>query len=258
MLGHRPVYRFIRGQPGLFVEIYFPKRVELQGTIFGALEKGHDEDVVRHFLRRDAKDLLTELADYPGLLDPYQYDVVGKPTFPESALTRARKRIAMYASVFYGWSMYEVDGVFFNGGEFTQERTQVIRLMFRFRSQYTGEAEVSRCTDVLRSILMFAVAVRGELVEETAWNKAAQRRFMARHEPWSDSAKKHFAERHFTDIAQGAIKWVDDCALFTFGYLVKRFSEQVLKVESPEDEIWVTSFSDLTLNVIGLAGRSRS
>jgi hypothetical protein len=45
-------------------------------------------------------------------------------------------------------------------------------------------------------------------------------------------------------------KWADDCALFIFGYLVKKFAENVLEEKTKEQVIWVTSFFDLTINEI--------
>lgn len=54
----------------------------------------------------------------------------------------------------------------------------------------------------------------------------------------------------FQSIARAAAKWIDDCALFIFGYLVGNFSQNVLDRNKKEEEIWVASFFELTLNVI--------
>jgi len=72
---------------------------------------------------------------------------------------------------------------------------------------------------------------------------------MARHKPWPKQ-KLLFAQKYFTDIAKEAGKFLDDRALFVFGYLVHQFWQQVVKEELKEDEIWITGFFDLVLNVV--------
>lgn len=147
--------------------------------------------------------------------------------------------------------MYEVDGMFFNrGGRVYEERTQVVRLMFRFKSTKIQLVRRRGFEDILRAILYFVIGMRGHIAGETIWDEASRERFITLHEPWLDPQKKKFAKRHFTPIAQEAMKWVDDCALFIFGYLVRAFSKEVLKAKQLEEEIWVMSFFDATLNVI--------
>lgn len=249
----QPVYLFTRGQRGIFSEVYFPKKVAYQGTIFTALEEGHDEGVVKTYLEDNARSLLIELADYPyDLFDPYRYGTVRRPSKQESPLTKAKKRIGMYVSPFKGWSMYEVDGVFFTKERAYEELTQVVRLMFRVNvdKRYERLARKNDCRDVFRSMLLFIMRTRDHIEGETPWDTATMTRFMDIHEPWRNQRKRKFAERHFSNIAREVRKWIDDCALFTFGYIVRKFSKKVLETGRLEDEIWVTSFFDLTLNII--------
>ena len=63
-------YAFARREPGLFVEIFFPKRVLYQTEIVGALIDGLDKRNVKRYLKRHARDLIAELAVYPWPLDP--------------------------------------------------------------------------------------------------------------------------------------------------------------------------------------------
>ncbi|MBI3332096.1 hypothetical protein HYZ99_04020, partial [Candidatus Peregrinibacteria bacterium] len=63
------VYPFHVSERIVFEEIYFPKRAAYYGTIFTALLKGHDEDTVRTYLRRNAKSLLEELREFSVILD---------------------------------------------------------------------------------------------------------------------------------------------------------------------------------------------
>ncbi|MDP3735018.1 MAG: hypothetical protein Q8R39_01165 [bacterium] len=249
----QPMYLFTRGEGGIFAEVYFPKKVEYQARIFDSLRVGYQEQEVKTYLDENAEGLLIELAAYINLFDPYQYGTMERPEAPESSLERVKKRIAMYRSPFRGWSMYEVDGMFFNRrGRIYEERTQVIRLMFRFRSRYVRQARQANATDALRSILLLAIGERGLLATEEVWGEASRERYLAAHEPWEDQGKRRFVERYFTRVCQDVGKWIDDCALFVFGYLVRKFSQpqHVLDIAGIEEEIWVMSFFDMTLNVV--------
>ncbi len=246
------MYPFARGERGLFVEVYFPKKAEFQATIYDTLKYGRDVKKVKAYFKRHARKLLAELALYPNLFDPDWYKTppaerveICKPT-----IAGARKRFDAYVSQFRGWSMNEVDGMFFKGEKVYEERTQIIRLIFRFKSRYTKAAERENCTDVLRSILYFAITARGFVSGEAVWDEAHKTQYIANHAPWVDDSKREFAEKHFTAIARETIKWTDNCALFIFAYLVREFSQEVLKSGKLEEEIWVMSFFGVTLNVI--------
>ena len=122
-----------RGQSGIFAEVYFPRRIAAQGTIFTALEDGYQEVKVKEYLQLNVPALLQELQGYQYVFDPLWYDV---PARREQRTTKedAEARIARYVSPFFGWSNYVVDGVWFddNGNPF-EEATQIIRLMFRIQ-----------------------------------------------------------------------------------------------------------------------------
>lgn len=247
----QPIYLFTRGEGGIFAELYFPKKVEYQSTIYTSLQVGYQEQRVRDYLTFNAESLLTELAGYVDLLNPYQYGTVQRPETSETPVEQAQKRIEMYSSPFRGWSMYEVDGMFFNRqGRIYEERTQVIRLMFRFRSSYTRQARRVNAIDVLRSILLSSISERGLLATENVWDERSRQHYLATHEPWQDARKRRFAERYYIRICREVGKWIDDCALFIFGYLVRAFSQEVLERARVEEEIWVMSFSNMTLNVV--------
>lgn len=131
-----------------------------------------------------------------------------------------------------------------------EEATQVVRIMFRKESRFVKAAERAEggdCKDVLRAIWYWAISDAGTLIEHVPWGVEEKARFIERHKPISDS-KQAFAETFFESIVKEVAKWIDDCALFVFGYLVRIFSENVLKEQLTEEEIWVTSFFDLNVN----------
>lgn len=52
------------------------------------------------------------------------------------------------------------------------------------------------------------------------------------------------------EVSREVMRWIDDCDLFIFGYLVRTFAQNVLAREMHEQEIWVTGWANLDINVI--------
>lgn len=242
-------YAYTRGERGIFAEIYFPKKVVYQSAIFDALRDGYKPTEVKLYLRRHARALLKELADYKGLFNPQQYEEGGEQPAGPPTLEDARIRIRQYISRFKGWSMYEVDGVWVADDRIDEERVQVIRILFRLPSRYTKVAKNAGCSDVLRAIHYWTIASQGHVFEHRLWGEAEQGRFLHHHAPLPPH-KEAFATHYYRGIATEVARWRDDCALFVFGYLVRCFAEKVLAERKRETEIWVTSFFNLTVNVI--------
>jgi hypothetical protein len=242
-------YHFARSQRGLFTEIYFPKRAAYYGTIFDALRHGYEEGRVKKYLRDNLGALPQEFQAFPSLFDPREYQTTRRrKTIP--SVVEADTRIEMYRSPFKGWSVYSVDGVWFDGqGRPIEEATQVVRVIFRLESSYTDKAKEADCLDVLRSILFWVIGQQGRPDIHKGWSKAEMRHYLTRHTPWIKH-KRVFAQENFTKIAQEVAQWMGDRALFIFCYLVRQFWEQVLKEKMDEAEIWVASSFDLQLNVI--------
>lgn len=206
--------------------------------------------MVRDYLTPRAPALLDEFKDYPALFDPDDYTNARRVKTPVS-VAEAEKRIQMYMSPFKGWSIYTVDGVFFDDdtGKMYEEAVQVIRIMFRFTSSYAKAAAQAGCSDVLCCILFSVIARQGRLYEHKLWGKAEERWFIASHEPWP-TKKRAFVKKHFADIAREVNKWIDDRALFIFAYLVRQFGEKVLTEQLYEKEIWVTNLFNQNLNIV--------
>ncbi|MBI3332389.1 hypothetical protein HYZ99_05555, partial [Candidatus Peregrinibacteria bacterium] len=171
-------------------------------------------------------------------------------------LKDAKERIEMFQSSFMGWSTYSVDGVFFSkkDGSMYEEATQVIRIMFRFvetkpYKKLEKEARKAGCTDVLRSIVYWVIPRLGRISEETGWSPDECKLYLNNHTAWTEP-KRAFTEKHFSSIAKEVQRWHDDCVLFLFGYLVRKFWQNLIAQELYEEEIWVTSHYTMNLNVI--------
>lgn len=247
-------YVYRRGQHGIFSEVYFPRRVAAQGTVFSALQEGHEEGIVKEYLTVHAEELLEEIKEYQQMFDPHQCDEKPKKRQVPPSSDEARERIAMYKSPFYGWSNYVADGVFWSKKEgqmekMVEEATQVIRIMFLFTSSFNEQAQAAGCQDVLRAMVFQAITRQVLIAQKTLWDKAEQTKFIKRYEPWAKD-KLSFVKQHFVPVAKEVAKWMDDCWLFMFGYLVRQFADRLLSVGYPEEEIWVSNFFNLTVNVM--------
>ncbi|HEV2854823.1 MAG TPA: hypothetical protein VHC97_18660 [Thermoanaerobaculia bacterium] len=213
-------YRVNTGEPGIFVEIYLPKRSELQGSLYDTLTRGFDIEAVReHFRDPEKKERIRELFRH--------YD-------PELAWDE--ERTASLREVFFGYSMYEVDGVF-RGGDgprAQEERNQILRVIFK--PDYPGIAERSGASvEVVREM----AAERLHAYRDT-------------HEPdlKSSGGRSSGSEKQVTEEIR---LWMEDVALFLFGYVVYELCERLAELyeegaRRPEEEIWVTSFWALTIN----------
>ena len=209
MAQRKTVYLFTLPDHGFFAEIYFPRKSAHQGTIFRSLRRGYNDSEVRYYLSRNISNLLEELKEYPQLFDPHQYDekMVGKKKKISFAKEEALERIKLYASPFKGWSLYQVDGVFFDKrGKAYEEATQVVRIMFRFQSSYYNVAKEQNCLDIFRAIILWAITKQDLLDEHNLWDKRQYDEFLERHKPWP-KRKFAFTKKYFIRLTKEIQKW---------------------------------------------------
>lgn len=272
-------YVFQPRDPSVYCELYFPHKAAYQGAIYKALLDGADPEKVKAYLAKSVdKGLVTDLSAYRPLFNPDLYSGISK-TIDGDELARAKARIAQYRSSFAGWSMYTVAGVFFGENiqlptslrptqrlEPAEELVQVLRLIFRFSKRDLDEpgdplldaALAANCDEVYRLIVFRTIQRMERVVGLNPWHSRERDRFLAQRRHWKQRKLRHkyeFARRYYSAIAREAEHWLDDCALFVFGFLVRRFGETVLqqREEKQEAEIWVTHFLDLSVNVTARA-----
>lgn len=248
-------YLYTLRHPGLFAEFYFPKRVVYQSEIIEALKDGVDESKVKKYLLLYAREFSKELATYPYVLDPQRY--AGRKTETISTAD-IKKRIEMYKNPFFGWSTYDVEGSFLNikidkqtqreVRELQDELTQIIRVIFRFESEL-GIAKKKGYERVVQSITSWLLMNYYHRVALPPYGDAEIQRFIDEHAPFREQELVYIKENYPT-IATEILKWFDDCVIFTFGYLARRFWKKVAETGKREDEIWVTSFFNLGINVL--------
>lgn len=240
-------YLYSFRHPGLFLDFYFPKRVVYQAEITTALKEGVDENEVKEYLSECARELPKELATYPYVLDPQRYTGRKVKTI---SLADVKRRIEMYRNPFFGWSTHDVEGAFLNPvtNELQDELTQVVRVIFRFdiESLIGKKKEYGRMVQSATSWLLINYYHR---LTFPASSEVERDRFIFEHGPFSED-KLAYIRQSYPIIATEVLKWFDDCILFTFGYLARRFWKQVAEVGRQEDEIWVTSFYNVGINML--------
>ncbi len=240
-------YLYTLRHPGVFAEFYFPKRVVYQSEIVDALKDGVEESKVKKYLLEYAREFSKELAAYPYVLDPQRY--VGRKTETIS-LVDVKKRVEMYRNPFFGWSTYDVGGAFLNTKtkELQDELTQIVRVIFRFESELAA-ANKEGYERIVQGITSWLLMNYYHRVALPPYGEAEVQRFIDEHTPFSEQ-ELVYIKANYPVIATEILKWFDDCVLFTFGYLARRFWMKVAKEGKREDEIWITSFFNLGINVL--------
>ena len=66
-------YKFCAGEPGIFVEIYLPKKAKFQGTLYDSLTKAISTPKIlkKYFTRNKSEILKLMKEDYPKLAQNY-------------------------------------------------------------------------------------------------------------------------------------------------------------------------------------------
>ncbi|MDP3734978.1 MAG: hypothetical protein Q8R39_00955 [bacterium] len=254
-------YVFTRSRRAILAELHLPKRVIYQSEIYAALKEGLDEDLVKAYISHPDRTeaIMEEMREYPQLFDPRHYERTRPPRRVTFSVEEARQRIDVYESHFKGWSMYEVDGVYLNETpekkhlpileRIDDERTQILKLIFRMESARETEAKASGCYDVLQAIIRWVMAEHGRLDHVYPWRRGELQRFLRVHGSWPRH-KKAFVDNHYEFITKEVEKWVDDTGMFVFCFLIRKFWENVIATKSREVEIWTANFFNMNLNIV--------
>ena len=203
-------------ETGMYVEIYLPKKAIYQPFLFDVLTKGFDVDYVKkHF--QDNKVAIGRFVDFPAW-----------ERYSETFINDFRPLL-------FGYSMYEVDGIFKGPSSTTpviEERTQIIRLMFK-----ADPASMDENWDSTQSQF-----VRSKISE---YLRSTDREGLVAESPEGEQY-----------IFEEVRNWRDRLGFFVFGYIVYEFCRNLIElsqqgqVEKLEDEIWVTNFANLELDRI--------
>jgi len=221
-----PSYRVLSGDPGIFLEVYLPKRTQYQHILYESLTEGFRLDSVRTYLSEHKQ----EVGQF--------FEVYGaRPSLLDLHLD------ADFDPMYRGYSMYEVDGVFAGVNQAPiEERTQVIRMMFRLDTEsLTEKFHLPR--RVIQQIARIFFRNQSSRVNVVRWHYEMQ------HKASGEGLSE--AEDRFLRYLS---TWHDQVTLFVFGYLVRRLCDRIRgmytkgEIDHVEQEIWVTAFWNMNLN----------
>lgn len=216
-----PLYKFNPAKQGVFVEIYLPKKAAFQGTLFESLTEGFNLNKVKAHLTEKQAEVRTLLTD-----SLYCNDY--------------ERRVKNMRQVFTGYSMYEVDGVFYagEGQPVAEEKTQIIRIMFLPNDI---RADVSTLPPQLTK-----KAIR-DYIRFTGGHDKFGEHFIATQDGLTPEQ-----EEQVRNLAADLQDWEAEQVLFLFGYVMFNLCEKIQKLGGTYDqaEIWITSFWNLSVNVL--------
>ncbi len=235
-------YELMPLESGVFAELYLPKKAHYQGLLYETLTNGFDVENVRKHLRGKRK----QIQAYLGGAAQY-WEITGKgSTSPEQFLNEAF--IKRFPDLLYGYTMYEVDGVFRSPhtGKVVEERTQIIRLMF-INDLDQVFSKLAFVTDANREA---ATLLARSYLRSSHWDR---HRFLDDHKLLPSA--KIFNEEQGAAIINLTGEWARSIAVFLFGYVVHDICEGLKKLNqndqiAAEEEIWVTLFWNLIINRI--------
>lgn len=233
-------------EAGIFVELYLPKKAKFQGILYQTLTRGFDFDrVKRHFLGRKKKQIQRVLKHHSQWRD------------------YSPKSIKEMVPFYWGYSLYEVDGVFYSKmtrsnnarAAITEERTQVIRIMFlpdlealadKLKPNKLEDRDV---LDIVKRYLRISGHRRGQY-GANAVEKSLIERLEERNDP---VIVENIKNGNIQIILDSIERWFDDVGLFLFGYVVFEICAELKKLGDAnevdyEEEIWLTSFWNLNVN----------
>ncbi len=218
-------YIFTTGEPGILVEIHLPKKAAYQKKLYKTLTEGFTINTKNYFSGRHKAEIREFLRNYDYVADNY-----------DGFIDPSQK-------VFYGYSMYEVDGVFYNSKQkkIDEERTQIIRLIFK--------PEIDEIWKQLMVNLPKSKITRDDvnyLVRHFLRSSYRNRKDAGFEDLGRRNKKgiKNIESQKILDLLQ---RWKDLTGLFLFGYIVFQLTKGVNKIE---DEIWISSSWNLVINRI--------
>jgi hypothetical protein len=213
-------YQFHYGDPGLFAEIYLPKKAVYQGMLYDTLTNGFKVNIVKEHLRYRKE----AVQNFLGLHDYDLYD----------------SQVEQLTQILQGYSMYEVDGFFWEPGTpVAEERNQVIRLLFYAPPIGDSEAQKSTARSVGRQYLRFWTHSLDDFNAEVARPRGGE-----------------FGHKVRSQLSD----WLAKINLYINGYIVFKICEGIVRLKELgdipklEDQIWVTSLRGLAVNRVRRPG----
>lgn len=216
---------------GIWVELYLPKHASFQGTLYDTLKTGFDfKKVKAHFLDPAKRPKIREFLDQHKYVQWYDY---------------TDKYINKLRNLYWGYSLYEVDGVFkpSRGKKVIEERTQIIRLMFL-------PLELDKKLKQLKVDEKSAEHRELKDVVGTFLRSAGHTKVLENYEGLEK------------EVVQYIYDWYMAVGFFLFGYIVFEICSKIETVGDDnigdyEKEVWLTSMWHFNVNRVEFTGKPK-
>ena len=216
-------------QASIIVELFLPKKARFQGQLHDTLSEGLDIGRVRaHFGNPTRVAEISSTLVMPHL----------------KAVVEDKERMSNFPQVFFGYSLYEVDGVYVKkNGPPAEESTQVVRMLFEPDAGtlfHDLHMESYHAEQIMRAYQ------RARHVSEQSVDPAD-----------FDVVKDVVDFKDIEEAVNRLRKWYMNVEVFVFGFVVFRLCEKIKELQGTikgwkaEEEIWVTT-TDATLQRVVL------
>lgn len=246
-------YQLLLAEPGILIEVLLPKKSRFQGTLHNTLKEGADIEKVRmYFTKKHGEDGLRKLLGFYRVFSNY-----------------TTQDVAEFETVFRGYSIYEVDGVFYSiqSNQATpteyEERTQIIKLIFVPNYDEHNALTRERKISLARIFLpLFPASWRDngnksiasdESFTPTIYDQALS--YYVRTQVELSFGELGIVTDNDKKYILYLIRWTNYVGLWVFGYLIYGLVERMYELKEdyvPEAEIWVTSQWDYLVNKLKL------
>ncbi len=226
-------YRFHNAEMGVMYEIMLPKKIQYQDFLFNSLVNGFRTFSYTRYFRENKESFLELFSDYTDVINLKIKDLA---LFDKD-----------YRTIFQGYSMYEVYGVFrhVRSVNFDEELTQVVRVYFlpdykSIEKKYPAfsHMEIKNYADLFFSVY-------GNMYR--------------RLQPFPESEELYLnygisPAKKFRELYTYLNHWVDAVMLCVFGYIVHEICKHLStyheekKVKDLEKEIWVSAQWGILIN----------
>ena len=216
-------YYYSFSEPGMNVGIYLPKKLGYQEKLFTTLKNGFELDFRRHYKGEKEEEIKSLLEDYDVFIDKYD------------------RYVNDAYQIMFGYSMYEVDGVFYNrdNRDIVEERTQIVNIIFlpdygRIQRKILQKFDVDLNIEEIKNISHNFLSI-GRL-DKKVYNGI--------YKNITQEESKILCEEYIINYLN---HWTDYVGFFLFGYIVY---ELTIGVNSIEKELLVTSNCNFSVNRI--------
>jgi hypothetical protein len=236
------------------LDISFRTASEYQGVLYETLTSGFNfQKLQLYFSDPKKRENAVKILEYFYSEELKEYSDKGK-------------RLDLIREFRWGYSMYEVDGVFLDHDKKDRLEKELGRKLTDSEIKEQNLISEERVQVIRIALFPNIDEIRAELKKEGVKDftdkhiRSYTRDYLraARDTGESEMKKKAVGKKPEETIIRFIDNWVIDTGIFIFGYLICEICEKMENGATPQSEIWVTSFWNLSVNKVKIPDHLRS